>query len=231
MMRIFENKDCMEGMAQYPDKYFDLAIVDPPYGINMDGGTIGVKGKANPQEYTKKKWDVCAPDKTYFNELFRVSKNQIVFGANHFISKMPYDSSSWIIWDKDKVGGFYADGELAWTSFVTAVRIFKYTWHGFIQGDMKNKEIRIHPTQKPVALYKWLLKNYAKDGDRILDTHVGSGSSLIAFEELGFDYVGYEIDKDYYLAAKERIEKARLIRDNKSADECYVKDLGMFNNF
>ena len=200
--------DCIDFMRECPSNYFDLAIVDPPYGIDMDGGTIGIEGDAKPQEYTKKDWDASPPKQEYFDELLRTSKNQIIWGANHFISRIPYDSSSWVIWDKNKVGEKFADGELAWTSFTTAVRIFKYTWHGFIQGDMKNKEVRIHPTQKPVALYKWLLKKYAKAGDLILDTHVGSGSSLVACKELGFDYVGYEIDKEYYEQAKRRLERA-----------------------
>ena len=204
----FLNMDCMELMKECPDNYFDLAIVDVPYGINMDGGTIGIEGDAKPKDYIKKDWDASPPKQEYFDELLRISKNQIIWGANHFISKIPYDSSSWVVWDKNKVGNLFADGELAWTSFTTAIRIFRYTWHGFIQGDMKNKETRIHPTQKPTKLYKWLLKNYAKPGDKIFDSHVGSGSSLIACKQLGFDYWGTEIDKDYYEAAKKRIAKA-----------------------
>jgi len=198
------NMDCMEGMKEIPDKYFELAIVDPPYGIGMDGGKIGGDTCGKAKDYTKKSWDIKPPDKAYIAELQRVSKNQIVFGANHFISIMPYDSSCWVVWDKDNTGNF-ADCELAWTSFKTAVRKFTYRWNGMLQGDMKNKENRIHPTQKPVALYKWLLTNYAKPGDKILDTHVGSASSLIACHQMNFDYIGFELDKEYFEKAQKRI--------------------------
>jgi len=198
------NMDCMVGMKQFPDKYFELAIVDPPYGINMDGGKIGGGKCGTAKNYTKKQWDDKPPDKSYFDELIRVSKNQIIWGANHFISRIPYDSSCWIVWDKDNTGNF-ADCELAWTSFNTAVRKYRYRWNGMLQENMKNKEIRIHPTQKPVALYKWLLKNYANKGDKILDTHVGSASSIIACIDMGFEYMGFELDKEYYEAAQERM--------------------------
>lgn len=199
------NMDCMDGMKQFPDKYFDLAIVDPPYGIGMDGGKIGGDNCGKAQEYIKKEWDNASPEKQYFTELCRVSKNQIIWGANHFISKIAYDSSCWVVWNKDNTGNF-ADCELAWTSFKTAVRIFKFRWNGMLQENMSNKEIRIHPTQKPVALYEWLLTHYAHKGDKILDTHVGSASSLIACHQMGFEYIGFEIDKDYYNAAKKRLE-------------------------
>ena len=202
------NCDCMEYMATVPDKYFDLAIVDPPYGIGMDGGKYGLDGATNAKKYDKKDWDNKSPDKAYFDELQRISKNQIVWGANHFISKIPIDSSCWIVWDKQKIGGFFADSELAWTSFKSAVRNFTYQWHGMLQGDMKNKEVRIHPTQKPVALYNWLLTNYAKKGQKILDTHLGSGSSAIAAHYFGVDFVGCELDKDYFEAAKARFDMA-----------------------
>lgn len=204
----FYNMDCMDGMKQFPDKYFELAIVDPPYGIHMDGGKIGGDNAGKAKDYSKKGWDIKPPEKEYFNELRRVCKNQIVFGANHFISNNPIDSPCWIVWDKDNTGNF-ADCELAWTSFKTAVRIFKYRWNGMLQGDMRNKEIRIHPTQKPVALYTWLLQRYAKPGDKILDTHVGSASSLIACYNMGFDYIGFELDPDYFKAATERLEAVK----------------------
>jgi site-specific DNA-methyltransferase (adenine-specific) len=195
------NIDCMVGMKEYPDKYFDLAIVDPPYGLGENGGNVS--RHHSQKKYVKKNWDNATPDKSYFDELFRVSKNQIVWGANHFISKMPYDSSCWIFWDKDRYGDF-ADGELAWSSFETAVRYYKFTWDGF------RKEIheeRFHPTQKPTSLYKYLLKNYAKKGDKILDTHLGSGSSRIAAYDMGFDFTGYEIDKDYFEAQEKRFNQ------------------------
>lgn len=200
------NADCMEIMKSFSDKQFDLAIVDPPYGIGEDGLKNHSRGKlAKPKLYTPKNWDKTAPNKEYFDELIRVSKNQIVFGANHFISKIPYDSSCWIIWDKNNGENDFADCELAWTSFKTAVRLFKYTWAGMMQENMKNKEIRIHPTQKPVQLYKWILNKYAKAGDTILDSHLGSGSSAIAAHDGGFEFTGIELDEEYYNAAKERL--------------------------
>ena len=194
--------DCMEGMKQFPDKYFELAIVDPPYGIGA--------GKEKPhngwKDYGIKHWDNQSPDKAYFEELFRVSQNQIIWGANHFISKISRDFSCFIIWDKGQRNFSLADGEMAWTSFKKAARFFNYSRARALQ------EGKIHPTQKPVALYKWLLKNYAKQGDKILDTHVGSASSLIACYDMGFDYIGFEIDEDYYNMAQKRIEehKAQL---------------------
>jgi site-specific DNA-methyltransferase (adenine-specific) len=198
------NEDCMEGMARYPDKYFDLAIVDPPYGINMDGGNIGGNNAGKTKDYTKKDWDNKIPDKEYFNELKRISKNQIIWGANHFVENIYQSNSScWIVWDKDNTGNF-ADCELAYTSFKTAVRMFTFRWNGMLQQDMKNKEYRIHPTQKPVALYKWLLHNYAKQGDKILDTHLGSGSSRIAAYEMGFDFTAFELDAEYFEAQEKR---------------------------
>ena len=215
--------DCMDGMKQFPDKYFELAIVDPPYGIGMDGGKIGGDNCGRAKDYTKKSWDIKPPDKAYISELQRVSRNQIVFGANHFISIMPYDSSCWVVWDKDNTGNF-ADCELAWTSFKTAVRKFTYRWNGMLQGDMKNKEDRIHPTQKPVALYEWLLTHYANKGDKILDTHVGSASSLIACHKLGFEYIGFELDPDYFKSATARLEaeKSRIcLFDEVVATEQY----------
>ena len=200
---ITYNMDCMEIMKTLPDKAFELAIVDPPYGINMDGGKIGGDNKGRATDYIKKTWDKKAPEDEYFVELLRVSKNQIVFGANHFISHIPFDSPCWVVWDKDNTGNF-ADCELAWTSFKSAVRKYEFRWNGMLQGNMANKETRIHPTQKPVALYEWLLTHYAKQGDKILDTHLGSGSSRIAAYNLGFDFVGCEIDPDYFKAQEER---------------------------
>ena len=201
------NIDCMEYMATLPDNAFDLAIVDPPYGINMDGGKIGGGVLAKQAVYTKKNWDLSAPTLVYFEQLRRVSKNQIIWGANHFISRIALDSHCWIVWDKQNGNNNFADCELAWTSFNTAVRKFEFRWQGMLQGDMKNKETRFHPTQKPVALYEWLLTNYAKEGDRILDAHLGSGSSRIAAYNLGFDFVGCEIDKEYFDKQEERFAR------------------------
>lgn len=203
--------DCMDGMKQFPDKFFDLAIVDPPYGIGENGSKNHTRGKlAKAKNYKAFAGnDSKPPEASYFQELFRVSKNQIIWGANHFISRMPKDSSCWIVWDKVNGESDFADCELAWTSFKSAVRKFEFRWAGMLQQNMKDKEVRIHPTQKPVALYAWLLNNYAKPGDKILDTHVGSASSLIACHDLGFEYVGFELDSDYFKAASERLETVK----------------------
>ena len=190
--------DCMEGMKQFPDKYFELAIVDPPYGIGMDGGNVGYKGFNN---LAKKGWDKETPSDEYFNELRRVSQNQIIWGGNYF--NLP-PSRCFLVWDKGAgfKGRSYAEAELAWTSFDANVRIFQYD--PLCNGDYHGK---IHPTQKPLRLYTWLLNQYAKQGDKILDTHVGSASSLLACYDMGFDYIGFEIDEDYYKAAQKRIEE------------------------
>lgn len=205
------NMDCMEGMKQFPDKYFELAIVDVPYGIGESGAKNHTRSKlAVSQNYKAFHGnDTRPPEPEYFTELIRISKNQIIWGANHFISRIPFDSPCWIVWDKDNGNNDFADCELAWTSFNTAVRRYKFKWHGMLQENMKDKEIRIHPTQKPVALYEWLLRNYAKEGDKILDTHVGSASSLIACHNMGFEYIGFELDKDYWKAATERLEAVK----------------------
>lgn len=193
----FTNEDCMELMSRYPDKHFDLAIVDPPYGIGVNHNMGRRRGdKSSP--YKPAKWDSISPDKEYFDELFRVSKNQVIWGANHFNSKIARDTSCMIAWDK----GFsedvsFAQIELAWTSFDTVSKKF----------DKPSAQVdRIHPTQKPVAIYKWLLKNYAKPGDKILDTHGGSLSIGIACHDYGFDLTACELDKDYYEAALKRLK-------------------------
>ena len=201
------NADCMEVMKTFKDKQFSLAIIDPPYGIDINNQSQGKGGGvARKIDYTKKGWDKKAPEIIYFNELRRVSKNQIIWGANHFISRLPIDSSCWIVWDKDNGETDFADCELAWTSFKTAVRRFKWTWAGMRQQNMKNKEIRIHPTQKPIALYDWIFQNYAKEGDLILDTHLGSQSSRIAAHKHKLDFIGYEIDVDYFNEGNKRYE-------------------------
>jgi len=199
----FYNIDCIEFMKTKPDNYYNLAIVDPPYGIGMDGGNIGGNNCGKAKDYTQKDWDKEPPPIEYFNELMRVSKNQIIWGANHFISRMPFDSSCWIIWDKDNSGNF-ADCEMAWTSFNTAVRKYKFRWNGMLQQNMKDKEIRIHPTQKPKDLYRWTLKNYAKDGNKILDTHGGSMSIALACDMENFDLDICEIDTEYFEAGQKR---------------------------
>ena len=209
---IAYNIDCMELLKQTPDNYYSLALVDPPYGIGEDGSKNHTRGKLAVAKNYKPFYgnDLKAPDKEYFDELFRVSKHQIIWGANHFISRIPYDSSCWIVWNKDNGTNDFADCELAWTSFKSAVRMFTWRWSGMLQQNMKNKEVRIHPTQKPVALYEWLLMNYAKKGDKILDTHLGSGSSRIAAHKLGFEFVGCELDKDYFEAQEKRFKNETM---------------------
>lgn len=206
----FYNLDCMDGMKQFPDKYFGLAIVDPPYGIKESGDKNHTRGKlVKAKDYKSYAGgDKEPPSEDYFQELFRVSKNQIIFGANHFISRIPYDSHCWIVWDKDNGSTDFADCELAWTSFDSAVRKFRFRWNGMLQEQMSKKEQRIHPNQKPVALYEWLLDKYAKSGDIILDTHVGSASSLVACRRRGFKYVGFEKDRYYYGLANKRLKEA-----------------------
>ena len=212
------NLDCMDGMREFPDKFFELAIVDPVYGDVTGGGYTTSKfdkqshqigtGRAKQLAYHRGIWKQPKTPPEYFKELFRVSKNQIVFGGNYFSAEIAKDSQCWIIWDKQHpVERTFADCELAWTSFNSASRIFRYMWDGMLQGNMRDKEAKIHPTQKPIALYKWLLTKYAKEGDKILDTHVGSASSLIACHDLHFDFVGFEIDKLYYDAAIERMQE------------------------
>jgi site-specific DNA-methyltransferase (adenine-specific) len=206
--------DCIEVMKGYPDKYFDLAVVDPPYGIGEDGRKGVRTSPSRPNSYLRepkykaKGWDSNSPDEEYFNELIRVSKNQIIWGANHFISKIPYDSSCWVVWDKKNEGTDFADCELAWTSFKTAVRKFRI--HKF-EGTRGGKDC-IHPCQKPIVLYDWIFKNYSKPNDKILDTHLGSGSSRIAADKAGLDFTGIEIDKDYFDASEKRYRdfKAQL---------------------
>ena len=198
----------MELMSRYEDNHFDLAIVDPPYGIDIGNQSQGKGGGvAKKIDYTVKDWDKSSPNLEYFKELKRVSKNQIIWGANHFINKIPFGSPCWIVWDKVNGGTDFADCELAYTSFKTAVRKISWRWSGMLQQDMKNKEKRIHPTQKPVKLYEWLLMNYAKEGDKILDTHLGSGSIAIACHNLKFDLTACELDKEYFDSAMKRIKR------------------------
>ena len=213
----FYNMDCMEGMKYIPDKYFELAIVDPPYfsGPEKRGyygrkiSPIGVKRHYKIAE----NWSI--PDKEYFKELDRVSKNQIIWGCNYFDYRF---SPGRIIWDKVNGNSSFSDAEIAYCSLHDSVRMFSFMWNGMLQGksvsegtiqqgDKRKNETRIHPTQKPVALYKWILTNYAKPGDKIFDTHVGSASSLIACHDLGFEYLGFELDEDYYRMPTERLEK------------------------
>jgi site-specific DNA-methyltransferase (adenine-specific) len=185
------NEDNMQLMARYPDKYFDLAIVDPPYGIG-DKFKGGKNGKMQFNEVVDKGWD-CVPDELYFKELFRVSKNQIIWGGNYF--NLP-PTRCFIVWDKCISDDFsLAMAELAWTSFDKLAKIYKL---------LVPKNQKIHPTQKPTKLYKWLLDKYAKQGDKILDTHLGSGSIALACHDYGFELTACELDMEYYEAAKKR---------------------------
>ena len=194
-----ENCDNMLLMARYPDNYFDLAIVDPPYGININNNMGRRKGDKH-SGHKKVKWDNEIPSQEYFNELFRVSKNQIIWGGNYF--PLPL-TGSWLFWDKlmpEEMS--FSMGELAWMTFGNTLRKITLKHVGFIYGD----NVKIHPTQKPVALYKWLLDKYAKQGDKILDTHLGSGSIAIACHDYGFELTACELDYEYYDKAIQRIK-------------------------
>mgnify|MGYP002141668149 FL=1 len=214
--------DNMDLMRQFPDKHFALAIVDPPYGIGENGSKAsgrcrpnvkagnGFRGggivKSEYKPFSGK--DKQPPTVEFFQELQRVSRNQIIWGANHFISRIPNpDSPCWIIWDKCNGDSDFADTENAWTSFKSASRKFTYRWNGMLQQDMANKEERIHPTQKPVALYRWILERYSQAGDNILDTHLGSGSIAIACHYADRHLTACDKDRDYFDAAKSRVHK------------------------
>ena len=202
---LITNEDNMELMARYKDNYFDLAIVDPPYGGN---DAIGLKDNTskNKQATKRNNYNVfqnIAPSKKYFDELIRISKNQIIWGVNFYNNYNLFGGR--LVWDKK--GTAFGRAEMAYLSMTKSVNICEIIWNGMIQHDMKNKENRIHPTQKPVKLYEWLLMNYAKEGDKILDTHLGSGSIAIACHNLGFDLTACELDKEYYDAAIKRIDQ------------------------
>ena len=194
--------DCVEGMKHYPDNYFDLAVVDPPYGIDIAskfGGEKRKSGKgcAMKTAFTKKNWDLSIPEMQYFTELFRVSKNQIIWGANYFTQYLP-NSMGWIVWNKNNGTTKFSDCELAFSSFDCALRMYTYTWNGMLQENMKEKEVRIHPTQKPVSLYDFCF-DFAnlEAGAKVLDTHLGSGSSRISANKNKLNFVGFEIDEEY----------------------------------
>ena len=204
------NEDNMELMARYEDNYFDLAIVDPPYGIGFgefnrtNKDSNGNRYKAN--KYKQGNWDDSIPTDDYFLELKRVSKNQIIWGGNYFPFLWKKGCKGFIFWFKDNPVPNFSDGELAYTSFNKVAKQFNYRYYGNLEGNTSAKE-KYHPTQKPVALYEWLLMNYAKEGDKILDTHLGSGSIAIACHNLGYDLTACELDKEYYEAAIKRIEQ------------------------
>lgn len=231
----YTNEDCMELMRRYPDNFFSLAIVDPPYFSGPERrryygssvSTTKVKRRSYP---VSEHW--CVPTAEYFSELFRVSKNQIIWGCNYYNFIFP--GSGRIIWDKCNGKSSFSDCEIAYCSLHGSVRMFRFMWNGMMQGksieeghiaqgNKKLNEKRIHTTQKPVALYEWLLRKYAKPGDLILDTHVGSASSLIACEKLGFDYVACEIDPEYYKLSSERLEEYRNKKRQKGKIDACIK--------
>jgi len=192
--------DCMEGMKQYPDKYFDLAVVDPPYGIGANKMTLG-NGQTKIFRGNND-WDKSIPDAVYFNELFRVSKNQIIWGGNYMTEHLP-PTSSWIFWDKGTGANDFADGELAWSSFGGALRKVVKTWIG---ANAKDEAKRMHPTQKPIYLYDWIFGRYAELGQKILDTHLGSQSSRISANKNKLHFTGFELDPDYFRDGNKRYE-------------------------
>lgn len=194
-------EDNMELMARYPDKYFDLAIVDPPYGYgNKETNILNFR-----QKEQHKKWNI-SPTNEYFLELFRVSKNQIIWGGNYFSFIWQFSGRCFIYWHKGNPVENFADGELAWTSFDKNAKQFEYRYYGNLEGKNSTTK-KFHPTQKPIALYKWLLKNYAKPGNKILDTHLGSGSIAIACHYAGYHLTACELDKDYFEKAIQRIKQ------------------------
>ena len=198
------NECNMELMARYPDNYFELAIVDPPYGIGIDKAMNANKGKQGFKKYRATEWDNETPNQEYFDELFRVSKHQIIWGGNYFIDKIKKPSQCFLIWNKVQRDFTMSDAEIAWSSFDKTIRCFDLSRGGAMGNHNKNGG-KTHPTQKPVKLYEWILMNYAKEGDKILDTHLGSGSIAIACHNLKFDLTACELDKDYFDAGVKRL--------------------------
>lgn len=200
------NSDCLEGMKQYPDNYFDLCVCDPPYGIGIDTKTASViPNKSKNPIFKNKDWDLNIPSIEYFTELLRVSKNQIIWGGNHFLDILG-NCKAPIIWDKLNGDSMYADGEFAWTSknLPKNLRIFKHQWCGAFKAS-ERKNVNIHPTQKPIKLYSWIYHNYLPNGGKVIDTHLGSGSNRIAADLAGnIDFTAYEIDCDYFRDEEKR---------------------------
>lgn len=208
----FFNADCMHLMKNFKDKEFDLAIVDPPYGIDADvknntDKKQSKKSASKSKKYGDQSWDSCIPTEEYFAELKRVSKKQIIWGANFFNLQ-----GGMLYWHKNVTMPTYSTGELAYLSWLNKIDFVEITWHGMLQHDMKDKEQRIHPTQKPVQLYEWLLMNYAQPNDKIIDTHLGSGSIAIAIDKANiidnknFTFVGIELDSEYFNASIQRFK-------------------------
>ena len=203
MQSIVYNTDCMQGMKQYPDKHFDLAVVDPPYGIGAGSKSFINRKTANKRAekfYKDNDWDKCTPEDEYWQELMRVSKNWIVWGGNYFTQYLP-PARCFIVWDKKTGTNSYADCELALTNIDSNARIITKIWLG---AHAQDDDGRIHPTQKPIMVYDFIYQNYANEGYKILDTHLGSGSNRISAHKNGFDFTGFEIDKDYYEAQERR---------------------------
>lgn len=203
------NEDCLETMKRMPDKSIDLVLTDPPYGINAHKkrGDTGKNSHIKQKDYKGGEWDISIPQKEIFDEIFRISKRAIIFGGNYFIDNL-HNTSSFIVWDKVNGDNLYADCELAWTNFPSAVRKYEFRWHGFLQQDMANKEERHHPTQKPVELFKMILRDYAVKNNyqTIYDPFMGSGTTAIACKSLGLDYIGSELDKDYFEIINKRLQ-------------------------
>ena len=197
-MNVAYNMDCMDYMRTLPNKYFDLAVCDPPYGININH-SVGRRKGQKPSDHRKVLWDAAPPPPEYFSLLRRVSKEQIIWGANYFVSRMPWDSRCWLMWDKkfsDKLT--FSQFELAYTSFKCGTKKFDKV--------PTTKLRKIHPTQKPIALYEYIFEKFTKPGDKVLDTHLGSGSSRIAAHRMGLYFVGCEIDEDYYGRQEQRFK-------------------------
>ena len=219
------NMDCLEGMKQLGDNSIDLIVTDPPYGIGIDkmnfvtSGAVKVGG-AYRNDYTNHNtgWDNKKLDKNYFDEIIRISKNQIIFGAEHLCDNLPL-SRGWIVWDKrteDKYSNDFADCELAWTSYDKPTKIYRYLWSGMLQSEMGlYKEKRYHPTQKPIRLIKWLIEKYYPDCNIVLDAFMGSGTTAVACKQLNKDFIGFEINKDYCNVAEERLKQGVLMAYNK----------------
>lgn len=200
--------DCLGYMQSLENNSIDLIITDPPYGLNeWVGRKKGRSRLAIASEWGNQPWDNKIPDPEYFTEMFRISNNQVIFGGNYFAHLLP-PSAAWLVWDKDNSGNF-ADVELAWTSFKTAARIFKYRWNGMLQGNMKQKEKRVHPTQKPTPLMEWVISNYSKESDIIFDPFMGSGTTGVACMNFNRSFIGVEKEKQFYTIAKNRIESAK----------------------
>lgn len=205
MYKIIQG-DALDELRKLPDKSIDLVLTDPPYGLGEAAGKNKTRGKlATVTDFAYKTWDNHRIDKKLFDEIFRVSKHQIIFGGNYYTDYLP-PSSCWIVWDKDNGKTHFADCELAWTNYKSAVRKIKWRWSGMLQEDMKHKEKRYHPTQKPIAVMRWIIERYAKPGETILDPFMGSGSTLIAATQLGYDCIGIEREADYCEIAKSRLE-------------------------